>query len=108
MFFLGIGFWQNWVELMPVAWLARRHSLFVIPPFVAVPASILKLTSTSSAPTTLVGAHEKNARQRSSRRRTASRTRRRSETLRLIDRDPVTGTEIIQYLSSADYPRRAQ
>src|SRR3984893_6061215 len=98
MFFLGIGFWQNWVELMPVAWLAFGASVILLSPFIAVPASILKLTSTSSAPTTSVGAHEKNARQRSSRRRTASRTRRRSETLRLIDRDPVTGTEKIQYL----------
>src|SRR6202011_4544214 len=98
MFFCGIGIWQNWVELMPVAWLALGASLFVISPFVAVPASILKLTSTSSAPITSVGPHEKNARQRSSRRRTASRTRRRSETLRLIDRDPLTGTEKIQYL----------
>src|ERR1700688_5329622 len=80
---LPYTFWQNWVELMPVAWLALGVSLFVISPFVAVPAAILKLSS--SAPTTLVGAHEKNARQRSSRRRTASRTRRRSETLRLID-----------------------
>src|ERR1700691_3592446 len=80
---LPYTFWQNWVDWMPVAWLALGVSLFVVYPFVTVPASILKLTS--SAPTTLVGAHEKNARQRSSRRRAASRTRRRPETLRFID-----------------------
>src|SRR3984957_7264724 len=99
MFLFGIGCWQNWVELMPVACLALGASLFPISPFVAVPASILKLTKlTSSAPTILVGAHEKNAHHRSSRKRTASCTRRRSETIRLIDLNPVTGTEKNQYL----------
>src|ERR1700691_774666 len=81
-------FWQNWVESMPFAWLASGVSLFlaaVVTPAlgrVAAPAFILE---PSSASTILVGANEKNARQRSSRRRTASRTGRRSETLRLID-----------------------
>jgi len=65
------------------SWLALGASLFVAHPFVADPASILKLTS--SAPTTLVGAHEKNARQRSSRRRTASSSGRWSKVIRLID-----------------------
>ena len=80
---LPYTFCQNWVELMPVAWLAFGLVPILVAPYVAAPASILKLSS--SAPTTLVGANEKNARQRSSRRRTASRTRRRSETIRLID-----------------------
>src|SRR5271154_2142883 len=76
-------YWQNWVELMPRAWLALGASLLLVAIVrIAAPASILELPSAS---TILVGANEKNARQRSSRRRTASRTRRWSETLRLID-----------------------
>jgi hypothetical protein len=75
--------WQKWVELMPFACLAFGIPLIVAAAFeVADPAFILV---PSSALTILVGANEKNARQRSSRRRTASRTRRRTETLRLID-----------------------
>ena len=68
MFFRGIGFWQIWLELLPFALFAFGMLLLdVAAPYVAIPVSILKLTKlTSSAPTTLVGANEKNARQRSS------------------------------------------
>ena len=37
MFFFGIGFWQNWVELVPVAWLALGLHPVLVSPFVADP-----------------------------------------------------------------------
>jgi hypothetical protein len=52
-------FWLKVLELLPVACFALGAALFFAASLLTTPAFILKL---SSAPTTLVGAHEKNAR----------------------------------------------
>src|SRR5579871_165641 len=94
-------FWQRGVEWMSFALAAFGVGLFIP---VTREACALRVghrafrLEPSSAPTLLVGPNEKNARQRSSGRGTARRTRRRSETLRSLHRNTFEGTEKIQHL----------